>query len=360
MTFPENVTKKVKERDSNMELLRIISMLLILIHHFIIHSLYPGLLTHDGIINIYRIVCVVISGFAFVGVNCFILISGYYGIKVRLKSLFNLYCICVFYALFAVISKCCMGDVSFNKRLLYLILLPFSHTEWWFIKCYVALFLISPILNAAAEKLSKNEFTYSLILLIVLNIYFGYYWHEHNNNGYNLIQFIFVYLIGAYLRRYPLTKIDKRRSFFLYLSCAIIWSILTIIAVKWRVPHWGALHYNNPLVLLASVGLFVFMSQIDIHSQKINLIASSALAAYLIQDVNGGWVYNCTDSLNAIMIQPMSNLFLKTGSMVVFILVGSIIIYTLSFFIDRLRLWLMKPVWRLYSAVGRSLNEVLK
>ena len=64
-------------RDSNMELLRILCMLLILIHHFIVHVLYPDLALRDGVIDSYRIACLVINGFAYVGVNCFILISGY-------------------------------------------------------------------------------------------------------------------------------------------------------------------------------------------------------------------------------------------------------------------------------------------
>ena len=301
----------------------------------------------------------VISGFAYVGVNCFILISGFYGIKFRLKSLFNLYCICAFYTLFAVLMKYTFGDLTFAKSLLYQILLPFSHSEWWFIKCYVALFLISPILNAASDKLGKKEFACSLLLLTVLNIYFGFYWHEHNYNGYNLVQFIFVYLIGAYLRRYPLAKLDKNRSMFLYLASAVIWSIFTIISVKWKVPHWGALYYNNPFILLASIGLFVYMSRVKLHSPKINLIASSVLAAYLIQDVEGGMVYHWAKVYNKAVILPMDSVLLRTASMVAFLLVGSVIVLGTSFLIDRIRILLMKPVWQLYSLLSKRLIKAV-
>ena len=250
-----------------MELLRIISMLLILIHHFIIHVFYPGLFATDGDLNTYRIVCILITGFAFIGVNCFILISGYYGIKFKLKSLFNLYCICAFYALLAILFKCFWLNGHFSNSLIYFVFFPFSHSEWWFIKCYVALFLISPVLNAAIENLGHREFVCSLILLTVLNVYLGYYWHEHNANGYNLIHFIYVYLIGAYLGKHPLKRLDKNRSIILYVSCALLWTFFSILNIRWRVPHWGALFYNNPLVLLASIGLFVFMSRVEIYSR---------------------------------------------------------------------------------------------
>ena len=109
-----------------MELLRIICMLLILTHHFILHVLYPELAARGGDVNPYRIACIIINGFAYVGVNCFILLSGYYGMKFKVKSLFNLYFICVFYGLLTTLMKWGGGlDVQLDKSLLYQIFLPF-------------------------------------------------------------------------------------------------------------------------------------------------------------------------------------------------------------------------------------------
>lgn len=289
---------QTKMRDSNIELLRIICMLFILIHHFIVHSLFPDLLVRDGDISAYRVACIIINGFVYVGVNCFILISGYFGIKFKFRSLFNLYFICAFFALITALMKSFVADVQFNKGLIYSILLPFSHSDWWFIKCYVALFLISPILNKAAQYLNKKEFTTAIVLLTALNVYLGYYWHQHNVDGYNLVQFIYIYLIGAYLHKFPLKILDRKNSMLLYLLGAMLWCLCSVLSVKWRVPHWIPFYYNNPLVILASVGLFVLFTKIEIQSLAINTIASSVLAAYLIQDVQGGLAYALADSYN--------------------------------------------------------------
>lgn len=351
---------QTKERDSNMELLRIVSMLLILVHHFIVHCFYPDLFARDGDLNTYRFICVVINGFAFIGVNCFILISGYYGIRSKLKSLFNLYLVCAFYALIAILFKCFWADEHLSKSLLYFIFLPFSHSEWWFIKCYVALFLLSPVLNAAACKLGRREFVCSLIMLTVLNVYLGYYWHEHNTNGYNVLQFIYVYLIGAYLRKFPLKQLDKTRSILVYVSCAVLWSFFTILNIKWRVPHWGALYYNNPLVLMAAIGLFVFMSHVEIRSRGINVIASSVLAAYLIQDVQGGMIYHYAIALNRTFVLPLESVFLKTATMLFLVLIGSVFVLGLAFLMERIRLLLMRPIWRLYEFVSRRLAPLFQ
>ena len=62
-------------RQSNFELLRIVAMLLIVAHHFLIATgrldYRSGTLRGGELVN----------SFCVVGVNCFILISGYFGIK---------------------------------------------------------------------------------------------------------------------------------------------------------------------------------------------------------------------------------------------------------------------------------------
>ena len=336
----------VKERDSNIELLRIVCMLFILIHHFIVIVLYPDLTVRDGDINPYRIACIVVNGFVYVGVNCFVLISGYYGIKFRIRSLFNLYCICVFYTILSALLKYGLSDFQLSKGFLYTVFLPFSHSKWWFITCYAALFLISPILNKAAQNLSHKEFVLSIVSLTVLNVYLGYYWHLHNINGYNLVHFVFVYLIGAFLSKYPLKKLNKERSMSLYIFGALLWSIITVFSLKWKVPHWVSLHYNNPFVLIASIGLFVYMTKVSIRSRIINIFASSVLAAYLLQ---GAPAYSVFDHFNQLLICPLHNEVLKIMLMLVLVVMGAVILLVISFLIDRIRILLMKPVWWFYN-----------
>lgn len=349
---------RATSRDSNIELLRIVCMLFILIHHFIVHAIYPGLAIRNGNLDNYRIACIIINGFAYVGVNCFILISGYYGIKFKFRSLFNLYCICVFYSLLITLIKGSLTDLQFGKSLLYTVFLPFSHSSWWFIKCYVALYLISPILNKAAQGLSNKEYIFSIILLTVLNIYFGYYWHLHNIDGYNLIQFIYVYLLGAFLNKFPIPQLNKKRSMLLYLACVSFWSFFTVLSVKWKVPHWVAFQYNNPFVLLAAIGLFCFFKQLSIKNYTINLLASSVLAAYLIQDVPG--VYSLAHTYDTLFIEPSQNEAFKIVSMTAFVISASFFVLIASFIIDRFRLFLMKPIWLLYGYGTRLFNSFLE
>ena len=352
MTSEISIKNKL-ERDSNMELLRVISMLFILIHHFTVHVFYPGLSVRDGNIDPSRMVAILLNGFTYVGVNCFILISGYYGIRFKLKSLFKLYCFCAFYAILTILFSHFADGVPFSRSHLYQVFLPFSHTDWWFIRCYVVLFLLSPILNKAIESLGKKEFFLSLVLLFVINIYFGYYWHLHNYDGYNAWQFVFMYFIGAYLHMYPLKKLDKRRSMILYLSCALLWSILTIISVKWRVPHWIPFSYHNPLVVLGAVGLFVFISRTSFHNRRINALASTVLAAYLLQDVEGGFAYRCATVYKESFVVSCHSPFIEIIYMLAFVILASVFILGLAYFLERFRALLMVPVWKMYDSLKK-------
>lgn len=347
--------QEAKERDSNIELLRIVCMLFILIHHFIIIVFYPDLTVRDGIIDSYRIAGIIINGFTYVGVNCFILISGYYGIKFRLKSLFNLYCICAFYALLTTLLRYGLTGFRFDRGFLYTVFLPFSHSKWWFITCYVVLFLLSPILNSAIQKLDHRKFVLSVVVLTVLNVYLGFYWHVYNINGYTVAQFVYIYFIGAFLRKYPPLRMDRKWSMSCYISGALLWSALTIVSVKWRVPHWTSFHYNNPFIIIASIGLFIFMTTIEIRSQVINTIASSVLAAYLLQDTP---VYSLFRHLDKTFIYPLENSILKIAIMVAIVILGAVMVLGFAVVIDKFRLWLMKPVWRMYHRVTKCIKHV--
>ena len=83
------------QRQSNIESLRIVLMFFIVLHHFIVHAAEPDLL-YSTTIDPSIAVGAILNGFLYMAVNCFILISGYFGIKFKLKGVVNLYLILFF------------------------------------------------------------------------------------------------------------------------------------------------------------------------------------------------------------------------------------------------------------------------
>ena len=72
-----------KERDSNIELLRIVLMVLVLVFHASYTSLEPPMKVDISVSLNSSFLRALSESFSVVCVNAFILISGWYGIKVR-------------------------------------------------------------------------------------------------------------------------------------------------------------------------------------------------------------------------------------------------------------------------------------
>ena len=163
-------------RQSNIELLRLLCMFLIVLQHVIKSAVYPEIQT-DGLWTAGSYIGAFSLGFVCIAVNCFILISGYFGIKFKLRHLVNLYTICAFYNLIAYGIHIGLDDAHIGKSLILNTLFPFSHSTWWFINCYVQLFFLSPLLNIAISHLSKQSHLFIIVLMAIINTYLGHFWH---------------------------------------------------------------------------------------------------------------------------------------------------------------------------------------
>lgn len=287
-------------RDSNIELLRVVCMLMIVIGHFIRHSLLPVI--NDPLVSIYNkdYVYIVLFGFCYVAVNVFVLISGYYRIKFKLTSLLSLYLICSFYALVNSSFNVFYLNNPIEYKTILSIFFPFScHERLWFINCYLILYFVSPLLNIAIENMRKNEFILILISFTILNLYFGYLRHANyfNTNGYSGMQFVYLYLIGAYISKFlSVGCLSKHKSFILssYVMFSLIWGILTVMSHYIRIPFWDVDSYNNPVLLCSSIAFFAFFLCFRLKCSFINAIAGNVLAVYLLQDSKGlgvGFLY---------------------------------------------------------------------
>lgn len=71
---------KINTRQSNFELLRIVCMILIIAHHFSVHSIIP-----ENISRLNRFIFDVFAIGGKVAVNVFVLISGYFMVKSKFK-----------------------------------------------------------------------------------------------------------------------------------------------------------------------------------------------------------------------------------------------------------------------------------
>ena len=269
-------------RNSNMELLRIVCMFMIVLRHFIIHPLNGGTLLGTSIIGGG------IDALCYIAVNCFILISGWFGITFKWRRLLNLFIMCSFYGVVSYVFHLGNSGASVGRTLLFVSLMPFSHSCWWFINAYVFLYLCTPLINLAMENVKGEGDITILLLLTMINVYFGNIMQTplFNDNGYNAQQMVYLYWMGGVLRRrVSLAGGNKQRVWWLfgYITLSAAWFISRLLKESYGLEfiHLG---YNNLMTIGASVFFFLFVASFQFTSKIVNFVASSALAVYLIQE----------------------------------------------------------------------------
>ena len=281
-------------RQSSFELLRMICMLFIVTGHIICHAIWPYSASYVTAPMSEHFALSFIYGFISCGVNCFVLISGWFGIRLKWKSSINLYLQLAFYSFVLYLLYLTVFDGGqINRWCLLNTIMPISNNqEWWFIVSYVQLLLLSPLLNKAFDNMDKKDMLLVLLSLTVLNLYFGFYRKmEINKNGFNFFHFVFIYSIGRYLKSFCNFRMAKNSLRWICLSVYVVFSALMGYFVFLDVNDlyvssssilFG--YYNNPIVLISSISFFILFTTFDFRSRIVNWMASSVLAVYLIHE----------------------------------------------------------------------------
>lgn len=268
------------KRNSNIELLRIISMLLVLLIHFSSVHLMPSpeSLTTDTANTILNLG---LRSISFVCVNCFILISGYFGIRWKIRSFSNLIFQILFWLAIGVAFAKLIGinyDGSIFNACQSMI------NGRWFIPAYISLYVVAPLLNAFIEKSNTKQLLRYIIIFYIFSTVYGYFmFSKEFNEGMSLISLIGIYMTGAYLHREDkvLAKLNSWSWLGLYLACAVLLIVGSIGLFKLNISSL-IFGYLNPIIILQSVFLFMFFERLNIGNHRwINFIAASAFAVYL-------------------------------------------------------------------------------
>lgn len=339
-------------RDSNFELLRLICMFYILLHHFMVHGLRNIGYYSPFVVSEYTNFCAVFNSFVVIGVNCFVLISGYYEIKCRWKVFFHLYLLCVFYSVGIYLVSCYMGG-SYSIKSLFFSFFPFSRNpNLWFISTYIYLYLISPILNKIIDISDKRGHIVILLICSIITFYYGYFWRgEINDNGYNLINFIFLYFIGRFLynhiawSKYSVRKI-RLNALFTYIICSLLISVIAVIDLNFNWSYFAVYTYNSPLVIISSVAFFIFFRTLHFQSCVINWAASSVLAIYLIHENKHLRSYYMT-FVSQVDSQSDNGWILALS-----LLLLAICIMSVCILIDKARMIIVSPVERFINRIN--------
>lgn len=294
-----------KERNSNFELLRIISMFFIVLGHTILHGNINYNIQNESI----RVIFDILSMIVIVHVNSYILVTGYFQSTSSFKQskLWQIIAQCLFYRIVIVGIMYFFNIKDFSNMEIARAIFPLNIREYWFIGNYLILYCVSPFINKLIEVLNKKEYQKLLITLTVIFSLIPYITGNSAvvNDGYTLYNFVYLYLIGAYIRIYPIEKsyffkrYSKQLLKIIYLSmfmicvlanyCIFKTSSLLIndntifkpLAVWFNTMTYA---YSNPIIIIQTIFYFAYFGIHNIKSSFINKWSALTLGVYLIHD----------------------------------------------------------------------------
>lgn len=278
------------QRKSNFELLRLIAMFLVVLHHFCIHGIILYHETASLNINHFNIqACEFLSIGGPIANDIFIIITGYFMItsSFKFKKVLKLYLQTLFYSLsiffiFTLISG--QNLLQYSNHPFF----PVNLNSYWFMTNYLGLYLLSPFINIIVKKMSKKM---NLSLLITICLVWSILPTLTSINLYYSILgwFIFLYILGAYIRLYPKKIYDNLK--FNILSLFLLASLYILILNGYNhffiskiIPSIRDIAPNTTPILIMALNIFFIFKNIDIKSAFINSIAKSVFAVYLIHD----------------------------------------------------------------------------
>ena len=193
-----------KERNSNLELFRILTMMAIVAHHYVVNS---GLTSAGGPIysdiTSWRSIFLLLFGeWGKVGINCFVLITGYFMCtsSITAKKFFKLLFEVMFYKIVITAVFLISGYTEFSFPLLIKTLLPVTQIAQNFTGTYLVFFLCIPFLNILIKNLNEKQHICAIMLLAFTYIAFG----TVRMVSMNYVSwYIVLYFIASYIRLYP-------------------------------------------------------------------------------------------------------------------------------------------------------------
>jgi hypothetical protein len=334
--------QKVK-RSSNIELLRVVAMLMIIIYHITLHkigiqltdpssidSMKNGLFCHPLFYKKLLILSMIMP-MGSIGNAIFILISGYFmvrkGPNIKLdrigkKLLFQQ----GFAAIVLVIGSTLFHFIKKNIGTTLLGIQIFNSMAW-FVGYYFAVMVIAALfLNRYLANLDQKQY---LILVITLFAIIQFGWSsgllESLSTGLGtLVTGVFLYALGGYIQRYNPFQSTKTN---IILLCIVIVNFFICISAYnstiTAIQNYINIHSKEPFVqsqcipgyqnysivaMILSVCLFEIFRRIHIpHIKIINFLGGATFMVYLIHDNDFYYgLWNTQDWITLLYWHPYS------------------------------------------------------
>lgn len=311
-----------KIRSSNIELLRIVAMLMIIVYHIMHHCVISYLPQSSEYFNqpiLYKSLVIpqIFASFGPIGNDVFILITGYFmanrGEKgsTRLTKVASKLLTQLGFATMILIAASAVAVYAVRSVRVEAVGFHLFNTYAWFVGYYFLIFLCGALFfNRFILSLDRKGY---LALVLSLFALISFEWTGRLIDGLtegllNLVTGFFLYAVGGYIRRYE--PFERFRGVFFVLILAVCVAITavsqfnftasTIAAARESgleqvlMPHNLMRFDNNSIItLIVAISMLELFKRIRIPNSKvINFLGSATFMVYLIHEnafINSLW-----------------------------------------------------------------------
>ena len=338
------------ERSSNLELLRIVSMLLIIAHHYVVNS---GITENYNYSNITtNMVFLQLWGmWGKTAINAFVMITGYFMCtsKLTVKRFGKMWLEAKFYVIviFLVLFFAGYETVGFGS-ILNLLFGLVRNSNAGFTSSFFMFYLFIPFYNLLIEKMSRRQYH---CLLGILIFYFTVVptFFFTNSVFHEPLWYMVLYFVAAYIRLYPVSWLENNKICGSILIVTILTAYASVLVVDFVGVKFGfeSVYYmvsdsNKLFALIVGVFSFLFFKNIKMGNSKIiNRIAATTFGVLLI--------HANSDAMRTFLWKDLLHVkdmyFLPLGELILYSVVCMFGVFIVCSLIDMLRIrFLEKPI----------------
>ena len=289
----QKLINKPKKRETNIEILRIIAILLIIAHHFSVHGEFNFSMSE---ISVNRLWIQFIQIGGKIGVDIFVLISGYFLInakQTKINKILKLWIQIFIYSIGIFLIFVATGFAPNWMKDLGKSIFPITNSHWWFISTYFVLYLLSPYLNKLLTQLDKKSYLKLIVLTTICWCVIPTIFNSSFQSN-DLIWFIYLYALSGYIRlHFDKNAISSKKCILIALSIVIIVFLTTVIfdiiglQNQYIGSYYSTYFYGMQTLPILIISLFLFLGFLNLkvkHNKVINAIAAATFGVYLIHD----------------------------------------------------------------------------
>lgn len=283
-------------RNFGLDILKILSMFMVVV----LHTLGKGkVLQTVNPFSVNYYIAQYIDGIFFCAVNVFVITNGFlmYDKRVKAESLLKIVQQTRIYSILITMGVIVLTKSQLNYSLIIRSLLPILTGEYWFVTIYLVILLTTPYTNLALRSMSIRGHKYLTFLLFALfSVWPTFIFFEDPlklSNGYSIPWFLFLYVLGALLRRIQLPPKKSTYYFVIFLVFGSLIPISRFLIAYATSRYLGNIvgsgffyRYNSILVLFSGLFLFLSFLNLEVKSSFVKKLilyfSPHSLAVYII------------------------------------------------------------------------------